>query len=172
MLYKLNENTFEERETERLISEISLLKRRPVSDNELHDLIEIFDITENIRIINTIAIIFSMCEREIVVDYLVKKIEALKHTKYISTLIYACSEFDCSEYLLFFVDIFVNGSYSSMIESFSVIAEMRSPIDSGQKDSAIRLIERSTREKKLDTEGQYYFHEVVHLIRSMMKKHP
>jgi hypothetical protein len=100
----------------------------PVTAAIKAELIEIFNHTSDCKARDKIALIFADLADKSIVPVLVRKIGQIKYSKHISTLIYACSEYDCVEWVVFFVNLIIDLDDSSYLEAISVIEEIRSPI--------------------------------------------
>jgi hypothetical protein len=122
-----------------IYNELSGLKL-PIGQDIKSQLVTIFNTTKNNGIRNKIAVIFSELEDPSIVPVLINKIAEIKYSGYISTLIYACSEYDCSEWIEFFVSLVIDLDDSSYIEAMSVISEMHKPLKLSEKIVCVKRL--------------------------------
>lgn len=66
------------------------------------------------------------------IPYLLKAIKSKETVNHRSALIWACTEFDCSKYLSFFVDIVVSDNYHCAMNALNVIENMKGRLDGNQ----------------------------------------
>jgi len=127
MKFYLNNKVFEEGGDDALYNEL-LSITTPISNIVKDQLIAVFNITEDARVRDKIALIFADLRDKDLVPILVNKIDEIKYSRHITTLIYACSEYDCSEWVEFFVNLAIELDDSAYVEAISVIEEIKTPI--------------------------------------------
>lgn len=69
---------------------------------------------------------------------LINKINQKRSSGHISTLIYACSECNCAEWIAFFVSLAIDLEDSSYMEAISVIKEIKGPITLSDKIVSVK----------------------------------
>ena len=139
MKFNLNGKYFEEKESDAIYNELLSIVA-PVSSDTKSQLIIVFNYTQDARVRDKIALIFADLSDKELIPILVKKITEIKYSKHISTLIYACSEYDCAEWIEFFVGIAIDLDDSSYLGAIGVIEEMRSPIKLSDKVICVKRI--------------------------------
>ena len=166
MKFYLNQKVFDKDENDAIYSELETMGIKD-ADIAKDQLIDIFNITKDAGIRDKIALFFSDLYDEDLVPVLIKKIDEIRYSKHITTLIYACSGYDCAEWIVFFVGLAIEFDDSTYIEAIGVIEEIRSPIKlSDRIVSAKLLMERlSTMEK--DNEKYKAIESLLELIEDM-----
>jgi len=139
MKFNLNGKDFEGSEGDAIYNEL-LPIIAPVSSATKSQLIIVFNYTKDAKVRDKIALIFADLSDKELLPILIKKISEIKYSKHISTLIYACSEYDCAEWIEFFVGIAIDLNDSSYLEAIGVIEEMHSPIKLSDKVICIKRI--------------------------------
>lgn len=167
MKFELNGKIFQSKEVEYIYNELSSINIPTITNEIKKQLVAIFNQTADNGVRDKIALIFADLRDESVVPILINKIGEIKFSKHISTLIYACSEYDCAEWIDFFVNLVIDLDDSSYLEAISVIEEMHSPVKLSDKVICVKhLMEYLSSldkesEKFKDVEG------VLELIENM-----
>lgn len=109
--------------------------------------------TNDARLRDVLALKLSEIGNPKVVLYLLEALEKVKESNYNSTLIYACSEYDCSEGLNLFVDILIENDDVAYLDSIYAIKAIKSPVPKKEKKIALQKIKNylsivSDKEKK------------------------
>jgi hypothetical protein len=123
----LNQKTFEGNDNDGIYDELLSLPLS-VASKIKNELIAIFISTEDARIRDKIALIFADIRDEHLLPVIIKKIEEIKYSRHITTLIYACSEYDCARWIEFFVSLAIDIDDAAYIEAIAVIGEIKLPI--------------------------------------------
>ena len=126
----------------------------PVANDIVAQLIEIFNLTDNNKIRDKIALMFADLKNEKIVPVLINKINEIKYSGHITTLIYACSEYDCAEWIDFFVTLIIDLDDSSYLEAISVIEGMQKPIILSDKVICVKRL--AVYLSSIGTESQKY----------------
>lgn len=132
MEWRLNQKTFARHDNDAIYNELLSLPLSVASKIE-NDLIAIFTSTEDARIRDKVALIFADLHNEQLVPIIIKKIEEIKYSRHITTLIYACSEYDCARWIEFFVSLVIDLDDTAYIEAIAVIEEIKLPIKSSDR---------------------------------------
>lgn len=113
-------------------SQIDLFKSGLVFDlldiAEQDQILDFFYNVTSYKVLDTIAIFLSDSEQDKALEAIIKVIEKHRGGAHLSTLIYACSEFDCTKYASFFVDLVITENAQSCMEAIGVIDDMKGPI--------------------------------------------
>lgn len=112
----------------------------PIENDIKVQLVKIFNLTDDNKARDKIALIFSDLSDEHIIPVLINKINEIKYSGHISTLIYACSEYDCAEWVVFFVELVIDLDDSSYLEAISVIEGMQKPIKLSDKVICIKRL--------------------------------
>lgn len=127
MTFYLNNKAFVESGGDAIYSELLSIVV-PISGIVKDQLITVFNVTEDARVRDKIALIFAdMCDKDLV-PVLINKINEIRYSRHITTLIYACSEYDCAAWIEFFVNLAIEFDDSAYLEALSVIDAVSSPI--------------------------------------------
>jgi hypothetical protein len=128
----LNQKTFEGNDNDAIYDELLSLPLS-VASKIKNELIAIFTSTEDARIRDKTALIFADLRDEHLLPVIIKKIEEIKYSRHITTLIYACSEYDCAPWIEFFVSLAIDLDDAAYIEAIAVIGEIKLPIKSSDR---------------------------------------
>ena len=131
--YVINGKEFNSDDSASILAEIKIIKQKEVGDRILEDLIVIFKHTYDFKLLDGIALLFADASNKEVIKVLVDKIVELKDSGHTSTLIYACSEYDCAEYILIFAELLLYFEDSNVDEVFAVMTEIKAPIQLSDK---------------------------------------
>ena len=135
----LNQKTFGTDENDAIYDELQSLPLT-IASTIKKELVAVFTSTEDPRIRDKVALIFADLHDEDLVPIIIKKIEEIKYSRHITTLIYACSEYDCARWIEFFVSLAIDLDDAAYIESISVIEEIRSPIKSSDRIICVKRL--------------------------------
>lgn len=133
MIYKLNSKIFDDKDFESFQKELKSIDVSSLSRDGQKELIDIFESTANPKIEHVISLIFADLNDENILPVLIRKIEKIKYSNYTDTIIYACSEYDCYVYIVFFVDLVIELEGSACIQAISVLEEIKKPIKLSDK---------------------------------------
>jgi hypothetical protein len=111
-------------EAEVVLLKIKTLNGAELSDMDIEGLGNILKNSEYGGLRDAIALKFSETKNEKCIPFLVEAIKRNIHTKYVSTLIYACSHHDCSNHLQLFVDLLILKDDICFLDSFCTIKAM------------------------------------------------
>jgi hypothetical protein len=75
-----------------------------------------------------IAYKFSHANKPACIPYLIESLKRNIRTNHISTIIYACSNYNCSEYLQVFADLLMLKQDMSFVDAWYTIENMRGPV--------------------------------------------
>lgn len=100
-----------------------------ITDSMTSELVEIMNHTIYTNIRGKVAIKLGDTYRREVLPAIIRLIRHNIHTKYIGSMIYACEELDCHEYLELFVDIIMVKDDMTVLDAYSVIQSIKSPVD-------------------------------------------
>jgi len=167
MEFNLNGKIFRSDNIEAIYSELSAISIPVATNDTKKQLVEIFNYTNNDKLRDKLALIFADLTDRHVIPVLINKINEIKYSKHISTLIYACSEYDCAEWIDFFVSLVIDLDDSSYLEAISVIEEMNAPIKLSDKVICVkRLMDYLS---SIDKESEKYkdVEGVLELIENM-----
>ncbi|GAO41943.1 hypothetical protein [Flavihumibacter petaseus] len=73
-------------------------------------------------------------------EYMVTAIKKNIHTKFVSTLIYACSQFDCAEHFQLFVDLLILKRDMSFVDAYYAIVAIKKPIYFGDREYGVNKL--------------------------------
>lgn len=117
-----------EEELADLHARIKLLKGSELSNAQVIMLGNIMAESDSGGLRDIIAIKFADANNRSCVPFLIEALKRNIHTQYVSSLIYACSKYDCSEYLHLFVDILILKKDMSFVDAWYTIKNMKDPI--------------------------------------------
>ncbi|MDO6434472.1 hypothetical protein Q4E93_27925 [Flavitalea sp. BT771] len=112
----------------------------PLENDIQGQLVKIFRLTDDNKVRDKIALIFADLSDEHIIPVLINKINEIKYSGHISTLIYVCSEYDCAEWIDFFVGLVIDLDDSSYLEAISVIEGIQKPIKLSDKVICIKRL--------------------------------
>jgi hypothetical protein len=124
---QLNGKTFNEMEDDSIFAALSLIKF-PVLEGDKRQLTLLFTSTGDARIRDKISLILADIADIELVPIIIKKIDEIRNSGHITTLIYACSEYDCAKWIQFFVNLAIDFDDSVYLEAISAIDAISSPI--------------------------------------------
>jgi uncharacterized UPF0160 family protein len=140
MEFDLNGKFFRSDDIDAIYNELSSMSIPTITNEVKQRLVKIFSQTDNDKIRDKIALIFADLRDRHIVPVLINKINEIKYSKHISTLIYACSEYDCAEWIVFFVSLVIDLDDSSYLEAISVIEEIHAPIKLSDKIICVKRL--------------------------------
>lgn len=129
MKYNLPKNDKELTDLHQYIKDID---GASLQTNDIVSLGKILVNTQSSGLRDVIAMRFIDAKNDLCVPFPIEAIKKSIHTKFISSLIYACSHYDCSDYLQVFVDLLILKSDMSFVDSWYVIENMAGPIEKGE----------------------------------------
>lgn len=115
-----------EQEATKLLEILNRLNGQSFNDKDILELGTIMlNVDDNYRgLRGVIAMRYSEADNKLCVPFLIEAIKRNIHTKYVSSLIYACSFYDCSEHLQLFVDLLILKTDMSFVDAYYVIEKM------------------------------------------------
>ena len=120
---------------------IETLDPAEISYTQLKKLTEELAETRNGELRHALAIklleVAELGEQEINLHPLIATITALVDKKHISTHLWFCSHFDCSEYIELFTRVVIQNETEAYVEALSVFENMQGPIAANTKQSVI-----------------------------------
>jgi hypothetical protein len=129
-------------EAEALLEKIKALDGAMFSDMDILDLGYIMlNVTEDFRGLRSIiALRYSEANNRLCIPFLIEAIKRNIHTQYVSSLIHACSQYDCSEHLQLFVDLLILKDNMCFVDAYYVIENMKSLNDKLDKVYAVNKL--------------------------------
>lgn len=126
-----------------------------LDQDEQEIILGFFQSTKSYKLIDVIALFLSDSNQLKALDALINVVSKLKGSNHLSTPVYACSLFDCTEFIELFVDLIINENMSACIESEGVIQEMKGPISNDTYDRIEHKIKDAIKYPK-DQERIYF----------------
>lgn len=144
---------------------VETLDPSEVSNTQLKKLTEELAETKNGELRHALAIklleVAELGEHEINLEPVIHTITKLVDRKHISTLLWFCSHFDCTEYIELFTRVVIENDTEAYVEALSVFENMQGPITPTTKQAVINQLQQYA--DGLD-EGHYKKEVVVELI--------
>lgn len=167
MKFKIVNTEFSITEIDGMVEKISTLDVNNIDQNILNQLIHIFNHTGNYKLLDTIAILFADINDDLALQSMINKLEILKTSNHISTLIYACSEYDCGNYIEFFSDMLIQCDYHAMLECLSVFNNIKKPINFSEKASVMNKLNQYLLGLKIDDAEYELIQEALETIEDI-----
>ncbi len=104
------------------------LKFDQLSNEEQDQILSFFTSSKSFKLLDAIALFLSDSIQDKSLNAIIEVVKRLRGSKHSSTLIFACSEFDCTKYVDLFIDIMIMEDDHSTLEAAGVIEEMKGPI--------------------------------------------
>ncbi|MBA3828221.1 MAG: hypothetical protein H0X33_04730 [Taibaiella sp.] len=137
-----------ESESLALIEYLETIDGKDISSDERKILLKVFDSTEHFGLRDFIGVTLIEIPEETLFPLLIKKIRENIHTKYVSTLIFCCSYYDCSKFIQLFVDVIIVKSDMCLADAMGVIRNMKK-IDNYENEYATNKLLAYLEEEKL-----------------------
>ncbi len=134
---KIPQNEQEAEELLEMLKKNDISKKFDVKDAKT--LRYIMDSTPYLGLRDLICIRLVEFEDEELYPYLIKKIKENIHTRYISTLVYCCSYYDCAEDVQLFIDLLILKSDMAFADALSVFLNMGT-IDEEERKYAVNKL--------------------------------
>jgi len=122
-----------------LLEELKKLDAGKLREDDCNILREIMAETPYTGLRDLICLTLVEAEDEELYPYLIKKIKENIHTKYVSTLIYCASHYDCSDDVQVFVDLLILKSDMAFADAYGAFSNMDS-IDDEELSYAINKL--------------------------------
>ncbi len=167
MQLKLKAKEFLITDVDKIIAALSNLDPKNIEIETIYELLKIFEATDNYILIDKLALFLSDTGRAIILEPLIRKLNKIKQSNHTSTLIYVCSEYDCSEYILFFIDLLISNDYHTMIEAMSVLESIKNPIKLADKIIAHKKLTDALIGLNEAEENYTYINDALELIDSL-----
>lgn len=167
MKYKINKKEIDSADVISVLEEIAVLKLTPINSDAIDELIQVLDNTDDYKLIDTIALIFSDLNYDLALQSMVKKLDKIKNSNHTSTLIYACAEYDCAKYILFFSELLINYDYHTALECYSVLEAIKEPINLSEKIIAVKKFEKALLDLNRVDDKYSIINDALQLVKGM-----
>jgi hypothetical protein len=113
-----------------LILCLKKIQPEEISDHDKKELVDIMTTTEFTNLRGRLAMFLAATQDKSILPILIGLIRAHVGTKFIGSLIYASSNYDCHEYLDVFTDIIIVKDDMTVLDAFTVIQNIKYPVES------------------------------------------
>lgn len=106
--------------------------------------------SDDFSIKDKIALFFYEFGDDSLVDDLIEEIRKEENQGHYGTLIFACSAFDCSEYLRLFADRVIAENYEVAMSALDVIENMKKGFDENELQSVLESLRNKTKDESIE----------------------
>ena len=131
-------------------------------------LTELLNVSNSYKILDTVALAINELEYSKGLPFLIKRIKDPFTRNHNSTLLFACSSFNCSEYIDDLISVFINDNYHASLEAMQLLIE-NCNYDNDKIEKILNLIEEHSIKKSFKGDKEDLYNHFVEFLKEKLE---